>query len=279
MFQYMRSPCLACHGKAPKCILLAIHMELLKSTPNQFSGLIIEPDALPGDPELFRAALAASIPIWRAQGAKVAWLELGLARAALVPAAVGLGFVYHHAAADRLQLTLTLIEGSHIPPYASHYVGAGGAVIDTERRLLVVCERYRRGPGKHYKLPGGALHEGEHIAEAVRREILEETGIDTAFQGLVCFRHWHGYRHGKSDIYFVCRMRPLSSTIAFDTEEIAECLWMPVDEFLGREDVHAFNKRIVRAALDSTGLVPTVIEGYGTPETHEIMLPGAGPAR
>jgi hypothetical protein len=48
---------------------------------------------------------------------------------------------------------------------------------------------------------------------------------------------------------------------------------MPVEDFLADPDVHAFNKRIVRAALDSPGLSRESIEGYGTPESHEILMP------
>ena len=103
------------------------------------------------------------------------------------------------------------------------------------------------------KLPGGALRQGEHLIEAVEREVLEETGVHSRFESVVCFRHWHGYRYGKSDIYFVCRLRPLSSEITMQTEEIQECLWMPVGEFLEEETVSEFNKWIVRAGVASPG--------------------------
>ena len=103
---------------------------------------------------------------------------------------------------------------------------------------------------------------GEHLAEAVVREVLEETGVHTQFDALVCFRHWHGYRYGKSDIYFVCRLRPLSDQITMQEEEIEDCLWMPVDDFLDSEETSVFNKSIVSAALDSPGVSPSRIAGF-----------------
>ena len=106
-------------------------------------------------------------------------------------------------------------------------------MLSEDQELLVVSEKYQRqqpGPPR-YKLPGGALHEGEHLAEGVVREVLEETGVRARFDALVCFRHWHGYRYGKSDIYFVCRLSPLSKEITIQEEEIAECLWMPVEAY------------------------------------------------
>ena len=88
------------------------------------------------------------------------------------------------------------------------------------------------------------------------REVLEETGVEAEFEALTCFRHWHGYRYGKSDIYFVCRLRALSTEIRMGEKEIEECLWMPVQKFMTNEDISPFNKGIVRSALESDGIVP-----------------------
>ena len=61
----------------------------------------------------------------------------------------------------------------------------------------MVSERHQIRPrsGPSYKLPGGALVQGEHLADGVVREVLEETGVRTRFEAVVCLRHWHGYRY------------------------------------------------------------------------------------
>ena len=41
----------------------------------------------------------------------------------------------------------------------------------------------------------------------------------------------HGYRHGCSDIYFVCVMKPLTQEIDSCPNEIAECKWMEVRSY------------------------------------------------
>ena len=56
----------------------------------------------------------------------------------------------------------------------------------------------------------------------------EETGVDTEFVGVVCFRHMHNFRYGCSDFYFVCHLRPLTKEIKIDESEIADCRWMKV---------------------------------------------------
>ena len=254
-------------------------MDLINSSVNRFGGVVVDPEDLPGLPNPFCHQLAQSLSTWTTQGFKVVWLEIPISRSALIPVAVEAGFVFHHSGQDYLMLTYQLEAGAFVPPYATHYIGAGGVVINDREELLVVWERAHQQSGrKYYKLPGGALHQGEHIADCVKREIREETGIKTRFESLVCFRHWHGYRFGKSDIYFVCRLAPLNHDITADEHEIQECLWMPVDEYLTSEHVGVFNRHIVRAALDGTGpLVPTWIEGYQTePRRREIFMP-SGP--
>ena len=48
---------------------------------------------------------------------------------------------------------------------------------------------------------------------------------------------------------------------------------MPVQDYLDAEQVSHFNKQIVRAALHSPGVAPTVIEGYRDPDLHEFFMP------
>ena len=249
-------------------------MDLLEANPNPFGGIVTAPDALPDDPADFRDRLTNSIQSWKAEEYKVVWMEVPLGKSAVIPAAVEAGFTFHHAEEGYAMLTLQLVEGAYIPPYATHYVGVGGVVINDANELLVVSEKYRRaGRGPAYKLPGGALHPGEHLVEAAEREVLEETGIKATFQSLHFFRHWHGYRYGKSDIYFVCRLSPQSADITMQAEELDEALWMPVQEFLNREDISPFNKSIVDSCLRFPGIAPAAIEGYGDPAIHEFFMP------
>jgi 8-oxo-dGTP pyrophosphatase MutT (NUDIX family) len=248
-------------------------MNRLPFAPDQFGGVIVDPKQLPEDPATFESALSHALETWKSEGARVVWLDVPIERAALVPIAVAAGFVFHHSNEGNLMMTYRLIEDAFIPPHATHFIGVGGVVISARRELLVVCEKHRRSSQRYYKLPGGALHPGEHLVDAVLREVLEETGVRASFQSLVCFRHWHGYRYGKSDIYFVCRLSPLSEEVTRQAEEIEECLWMPVEEYFASDLVSVFNKRIVRAALASPGVTPVWIEGYADPARYEFFMP------
>ena len=249
-------------------------VQILEFKPNPFNGVAIDREALPSDPEEFDARLALSIEKWKSDDFLTAWLDIPKAQSALIPKAIDRGFDFHHTGEDYILLTCLLVGGSHIPPFATHYIGIGGVVLTPERELLVVREKYGvAGREPTLKLPGGALQAGEHLGLAVEREVLEETGGIAKFQSIACFRHWHGYRYGKSDIYFVGKLRPLSKKITMQTAEIQECLWMPVDEFIESGHISNFNKQIVRAALESDGVVQSFIEGFGGPDSREYFMP------
>lgn len=248
-------------------------MEILEGIENRFGGIEISGDALPEQADTFKLQLEYSLKQWRDFNYQVAWIEIPLAKAACVPIAVENGFVFHHSTPDYLMLTKQLVKDAIVPLYATHYIGAGGVVINEKEELLVVCERFRGDRPPYYKLPGGALLPSEHLAEGVIREVFEETGVPTQFDGLICFRHWHGYRYNKSDIYFVCRLKPMHQIIKMQTAEIEECLWMPVDEYLQSEFVSQFNKLIVQAAMENNGLQQTWVDGYGDPERYEFFIP------
>jgi 8-oxo-dGTP pyrophosphatase MutT (NUDIX family) len=246
---------------------------VLAFAPDMFGGVIVEPENLPENGVVFEAALRRSLETWKSGGVRLAWLAVPIQRAALIPIAVAAGFTFHHTDANDLMLVYRLVEDAFVPFHATHYIGVGGVVLNAREELLVVCEKHRRTSKPYYKLPGGALQPGEHLVEAVTREVLEETGVQTRFESLVCFRHWHGYRYGKSDIYFVCRLSPLSEDVTMQAEEIEECFWMPVADYFDSDLVSVFNKRIVKAALSSHGVMPEWIDGYADPARYEFFMP------
>lgn len=248
-------------------------LELLAHSPDMFGGIIVDRESLPSDVEEFTQRLRHSLEAWSTDGKRLVWVDVPRALATHIPVVVSEDFVFHHADEDHVMLVRRLVDDAFVPMHATHYIGVGGVVINDRNELLVVCERHRRSAQPYYKLPGGALQPGEHLVDAVLREVLEETGVQAKFESLVCFRHWHGYRYGKSDIYFVCRLSPLSQDLTMQAEEIEECFWMPVDEYFASDLVSAFNKRIVHAALNSPGVAPEWIDGYADPTRYEFFMP------
>lgn len=252
-------------------------MDALPGVVNKFGGLYLASADLPADTNTFREALASSLPLWTDRGIPVVWLSLSRERAAHVPAASDCGFSYHHCTADSLMLVRRLETGAVVPPYASRTIGAGGVVLTADDQLLTVLEKYEANVRPQYwKLPGGMIEPGEHVADGVVREVREETGIETRFEGLLGMRHHHQGQFGTSNIYFICKLAPLTQTITTDLSELARATWMPAEEYLENEHVGILNKRAVRAALSDALLANIKLDNYmGDPEAYELFLPGS----
>ncbi len=81
-------------------------------------------------------------------------------------------------------------------------VGVGGVVIANGRALLI----RRGGPPLEgqWSIPGGMLEVGEPLIEGVRRELLEETGIDVRVGELIeVFERINIDANGKARYHFV----------------------------------------------------------------------------
>ncbi|XP_038976006.1 nudix hydrolase 8-like isoform X2 [Phoenix dactylifera] len=191
---------------------------VLDAYEDEYGGIIIRSEGLPWNANTFASALRASLSHWKVEGKKGVWLKLPLDRSELVPIAVKEGFKYHHAEQTYVMLTYWIPEGPCLlPANASHQVGVGGFVINDKNEVLVVQEKYCAST---WKLPTGFILESEDIFTGAVREVKEETGINTEFVEMVAFRHAHHVAFGKSDLFFICMLRPLSSQIKIDDLEI-----------------------------------------------------------
>ena len=241
-------------------------MSPFKININRYGAVFIDPKSLPDKAHTFHKWLEDALPEWKDAGYLTAWMEIPEERAYLIQTAVSLGFSFHNAHGHTLTLNRRLVPNAVMPDDASHYLGAGGIVINEKNELLTIREKYYDSPPGNYKLPGGYVHAGENIADAVVREVWEETGVEAKFESLICMRHWHVDRFHKSDIYCICRLTPITQKIVIQEEEIAECRWMPVDEFLAHEDVGVFNKGVVKTAVSHTGFTKRWFEPPVDPE-------------
>eukprot|EP00048_Salpingoeca_helianthica_P017700 m.238620 g.238620 ORF g.238620 m.238620 type:complete len:296 (-) comp21894_c0_seq1:67-954(-) len=220
-----------------------------------------------------RAALLSLLAFWEKNGVRGVWLRVEQSDILLLPTALELGFVLHHAQPGYIQLTkwLPRDEPNKLPRFAGTFVGVGGIAIDEEHgQVLVVQERFNPAAQFTWKFPGGMIDPGEDLAAAVLREVLEETGVQCEFRGVLGFRHLPEYRFGCSDLYFVALLRPLHREIKHDPGEIAACEWQPLDVFEKAETVSPLNKAAFqlarRAAAGHGSLVRTPMESlFGTP--------------
>ncbi|KZV53294.1 Nudix hydrolase, partial [Dorcoceras hygrometricum] len=211
-------------------------IDILDAFDDEYGGVVVNPERLPSNPNVFSQALRLSLHHWKIEGKKGVWLKLPLEKSDLVPVAVKEGFLYHHAERSFVMLTFWIPDGpSLLPSNASHHVGVGGFVINDKDEVLVVQEKHC-APTLHglWKIPTGFILESEEIHLGAVREVKEETGIDAEFVEVVAFRHAHDVCFEKSDLFFVCILRPLSTAIIVDDHEIQEAKWMPLEDFVNQ---------------------------------------------
>ncbi|XP_016544818.1 nudix hydrolase 10 isoform X4 [Capsicum annuum] len=143
-------------------------------------------------------------------------------------------------------------------------------LVETAVELLVVQENCGRLKGTAvWKIPTGVVEEGEDIFEGAIREVKEETGIDTEFLEVLAFRQTHKALFEKSDLFFICMMRPLSFDIQKQDLEIEAAQWMPIEEYEAQPFVqkHVLFKYIVDLCLTKAergypGFTPVPITSF-----------------
>ncbi len=116
-----------------------------------------------------------------------------------------------------------------------------GVVIKEGKVLLA---RHTYGSGKDMLIvPGGYVNLGETPQEAMKRELMEETGIVAEPADII------GIRFNMHDWYIAFRAEYISGEAASDHQENSEVLWMEVEEALARDDVPELTKRLISGAV------------------------------
>jgi len=145
-------------------------------------------------------------------------------------------FQFHHAEGQIAHLFLWLNGevNNKIPAYGTHQVGVGAVVVNSRNEIL--CVRELRKNYLKWKIPSGLAEIGENLDDAAIREVKEETMINCVFCSVLAFRHTHGVQFNRSDLFFVCQLRPIEDSGMIpepvaQEDEIAVASWIPLDEY------------------------------------------------
>ena len=93
------------------------------------------------------------------------------------------------------------------------------ALIKNNQILLI--KRIRGDYINLWDLPGGKIEKEEHLSEAAKREILEESGIESSFKNYLGFVSEHLIENGKILQHFllhICELEPKTTEILNDSE-------------------------------------------------------------
>ncbi len=130
-------------------------------------------------------------------------------------------------------------------------LGVGGLIFENDSILLV-----RRGKPPlegQWSLPGGVVEAGETLEEALRREILEETGLTLAgVRQFEIFERIMRDREGRPEYHYVLidfLSVPASGT-ACAADDAAACRWVPERE-LGRYHLTEGTLAVIQRAFQA----------------------------
>jgi ADP-ribose pyrophosphatase YjhB (NUDIX family) len=123
-----------------------------------------------------------------------------------------------------------------------NFIGVGGLVVKDGRYLLV---RHTYGEYRGlWILPGGHIKPGEHIDDAVKREVYEETGIEASARMIVAVRS-RVRCDTCTDCYIVFEMDYLSGSPAPDNHENDRALFLSIDEVNSLKNIVALARSII----------------------------------
>jgi 8-oxo-dGTP diphosphatase len=105
-------------------------------------------------------------------------------------------------------------------------VTAGAVITDNQGRVLLLKHRFR--PGTGWGMPGGFMQEGEQPAEALRRELREEIGLEVEKVELLITRAFKVPR--QVEIVFTARAIGDTNELNF---EIQKAAWFFLNELPG----------------------------------------------
>ena len=124
---------------------------------------------------------------------------------------------------------------------------AVGAIALHDNKVLLVRHTYGPAAGKLLN-PGGMLKQGEMPYDAIKREVLEETGVTVEPVGLIAVRcsvnNWY--------MAFLCNL--VAGEPRCDNCENSDAIYLDCCEAIERVDVTDTAKALLKIALDGKAL-------------------------
>ena len=116
--------------------------------------------------------------------------------------------------------------------YFHNVAAAAGTILECGGKIVLVKRKQEPGRGL-LDLPGGFVDPGESAEDALRREIMEELGLEMVSARFLCSHpntyEYMGVRYATMDLGFVCDIADLKAPVSFSSE-VRQVVFVPVAE-------------------------------------------------
>jgi len=115
------------------------------------------------------------------------------------------------------------------------------AIIKNQDNRVLLLKRNREGG--LFTLPGGTIHKGEDVKEGLKRELVEETGLNLTITEPVWI--WQSNHTGKDllGIVFTIAETQSGAEKIVISDEHSEFAWFSKDNLFNRSDVDPYIRR------------------------------------
>ena len=125
-------------------------------------------------------------------------------------------------------------------------LGVSGVVFNNQKQILLIQRNQPPAMG-FWSIPGGKLEAGESLVEACRREIKEETGLDTEIKNIVAVveRRVEGFHYVIID--YLAQLVDKENTQPIAQSDVSEVRWVSLEHLIDYELVEGLAEIILRA--------------------------------
>jgi len=131
-------------------------------------------------------------------------------------------------------------------------LGVSGIVFNKQKQILLIQRNQPPAMGL-WSIPGGKLEPGESLVEACKREIKEETGLDTDIKNIVAVveRRVEGFHYVIID--YLAQLVDKENSQPVAQSDVSEARWVSLEHLIDYELVEGLAEIILRTYVVYNG--------------------------
>jgi ADP-ribose pyrophosphatase YjhB (NUDIX family) len=129
----------------------------------------------------------------------------------------------------------------------NHEIAVSGVVL-LDNKALLVRSMLEENEGE-WAMPGGYVKSKETIDDAIKREILEEIGIQPALEGLIAVRNKVSETEEENEVCFIFLLRAADDKAFPDGKEVDAAQYVSLAELDAVRNLNTLSKKVITSTL------------------------------